>query len=226
MQTCTSSRILREAPTWLPPANACWGKIPKPLRSPPAVTAARSANAVFHTDTKRKSCANGFPIHTAFLLSVYLAKVNFQNISLSPSAKMRGGRFTVSRGNSSGGKGKNAGGRSVQAEEGGKKSRPQGSFKRAAAVAHSGRFFLKRKAALTGLCLREAVPIFSAAASGSDCVRCCCAFFKGRLSKTKPKRSRSRLYRFQKKKPPGRRVSAVKTGREADCARLSKKRAG
>lgn len=27
------------------PSNACWGQIPKPLGSPPAVTAARSANA-------------------------------------------------------------------------------------------------------------------------------------------------------------------------------------
>lgn len=29
----------------VPPANVCWGRIPKPLRSPPAVTAVRSANA-------------------------------------------------------------------------------------------------------------------------------------------------------------------------------------
>ena len=56
------------------PANACWGRFPKPLRSPPAVTAARSANAGFYIGTKRKSCANGFPIHTAFLLPVYLAE--------------------------------------------------------------------------------------------------------------------------------------------------------
>ena len=72
----------------IPPTNACWGRFPKPLRSPPVVTAARSANAGFYIGTKRKSCVNGFPIHTAFLLPVYLAEVNFQNVSLSSSAKL------------------------------------------------------------------------------------------------------------------------------------------
>ena len=81
----------------VPPTNACWGRFPKPLRSPPAVTAMRSANAVFHTDTKRKSCANGFPIHTAFLLPVYLAERSiFRMFPYDPLPKA-GGFFAPNR---------------------------------------------------------------------------------------------------------------------------------
>ena len=86
--------------------------------------------------------------------------------------RLRGGRFTVSRGNLSGGKGKNAGG--TQSSDGGKREK-----------AGAGKFQTQSGSSVYGGLFR----LFSNAASGSACGRCCCAFFKERLSKTKPKRA-------------------------------------
>ncbi len=133
--------------------------------------------------------------------------------------QLRGGRFVVSRGNLSGGKGKNAGGRSVQTEESGKKQ-AQGSFKRRAAAALSWCAFSN---AQRWQRLRVSVPALFERSFRQRLRALLLRFFQRKAFENKPETSSSRFCRFQKKKPPGRWVSAVKTRREADRALLSKK---